>query len=78
MTQTVPVRLSKEMLETVDLFVKLGFYSNRSEAIRELMKKGLEAGEEMKELAKMVKVVERLDKAGRIDFSGLELERDRF
>jgi len=78
MTQTVPVRLGKDMLETIDLLVKLGFYGNRSEAIRELMKKGLEAREDLKELGKMVKIVEKLDKAGRIDFSGLELERERF
>ena len=78
MTQTVPVRLGKDMLETIDLLVKLGFYGNRSEAVRELMKKGLEAGEDMKELGKMVKTVARLDKAGRIDSSRLELERERF
>ncbi len=78
MTETVPVRIDKDMLETLDLFVKLGFYKNRSEAIRELMKKGLEAGDEAKELGKIVKVMERLDKAGKVDLSGLELERERF
>ena len=78
MAETVPVRIDKETLETVDLFVKLGFYRNRSEVIRDLMKKGLQARDEMKELGKLVKIVERLDKEGKIDFSGLELERDRF
>jgi hypothetical protein len=42
------------------------------------MKKGPEAADQMKELGKLVKVVEKLDKAGKVDLSGLELERDRF
>lgn len=78
MTETVPVRLDKELLETLDLFVSLGFYGTRSEAIRELMKKGIEARNEAKELGVLVKVVERLDESGELDLSGLELQRDRF
>ena len=78
MTETVPVRIDKEILETLDLFVKLGFYKNRSDAIRELMKKGMEAREEVKELGRIVKIVERLDATRKVDLSGLELERERF
>ncbi len=78
MTEIVPVRIDKETLDTLDLFVTLGFYKSRSEAIRELMKKGLEARDEVKELGRMVKIVESLDRAGKIDLSGLELERERF
>jgi Arc/MetJ-type ribon-helix-helix transcriptional regulator len=78
MTETIPVRIDSDMLETLDLLVELGFYKNRSEAIRELMKKGLEAGTEVKELGKIVKIMERLDKTGKVDLSGLELERERF
>ncbi len=78
MTETVPVRIDKEILDTLDLFVKLGFYKNRSDAIRELMKKGMEAREEAKELGRIVKIVERLDNARKGDLSGLELERERF
>jgi len=78
MTETVPVRIDKEILDTLDLFVKLGFYKNRSDAIRELMKKGMEAREEAKELGRIVKIVERLDSTRKVDLSGLELERERF
>jgi len=78
MTETVPVRIDKEILETLDLFVKLGFYKNRSQAIRELTKKGLEARDEVKELGRIVKIVEKLDSARKVDLSGLELERERF
>ena len=56
----------------------LGIYKSRSEGIRELMKKGLEARDERREMGRMVKIVERLDRAGKIDLSGLELERERF
>ena len=38
----------------------------------------LESGCEFKELCKLVKAVEKLDKAGKADLSGLELESDRF
>lgn len=78
MTETVPVRIDKEILETLDLFVRLGFYKNRSDAIRELMKKGMEAREEVKELGRIVKIVEKLDTTRKVDLSGLELERERF
>ena len=78
MTEIVPVRIDKEILDTLDLFVTLGYYKSRSEAIRELMKKGIEARDEVKVLGRLVKMVESLDKAGKIDLSGLELERDRF
>ncbi len=78
MTEIVPVRIDKETLDTLNLFVTLGFYRSRSEAIRELMKKGLEARDEVKELGRMVKIVESLDRAGKVDLSGLELERERF
>jgi Arc/MetJ-type ribon-helix-helix transcriptional regulator len=78
LTQTVPVRIEGETLETVDMLVKLGFYKTRSDAIRELTKKGLEAREETKELGKLLKAIGMLDKRGKLDFSGLELERDGF
>ena len=78
MTEIVPVRIDKETLDTLDLFVTLGFYKSRSEAIRELMKKGIEARDEVKELGRLVKAVESLDRTGKVDLSGLELERERF
>ena len=78
MTEIVPVRIDKETLDTLDLFVTLGFYKSRSEAIRELMKKGIEARDEVKELGRLVKATGSLDRAGKVDLSSLELERERF
>jgi len=69
--------MDHDILETLNLFVGLGFYHSRSEAIRELMKKGLEAHEDVKKLGRVVKVIGRLDRDGKIDLPGLVLERDR-
>lgn len=76
MTETIPVRLSRETVETIDLFVKAGLYSNRSEAIRELMKRGLDSQEELKQLGKLVKIIQRLDDAGKLNFAGVKLDRE--
>jgi Arc/MetJ-type ribon-helix-helix transcriptional regulator len=78
MTQTVPVRVEDETIQALDLLVKLGFYKNRSEAMRDVMKKGLEAWQDAKEFGRLVAAIEKLDKAGKLDFGGLKLERDRF
>jgi Arc/MetJ-type ribon-helix-helix transcriptional regulator len=78
MTESVPVRIGRETLDTLDLLVNMGIYKNRSEAIRELMKKGLEGQDRIKELDRIIMVIESLDKAGKIDLSGLKLERERF
>ena len=77
MTDIVPVRIDKETLDTLDLFVTLGLHKSRSEAISELMKKGLEASDEVKELGRLVKAIGSLDRAGKVDLSSLELERER-
>lgn len=76
MTETIPVRLDRETIETLDLFVKTGLYRNRSDAIRELMKKGLNSQNELKQLGHIVKLIHKLDTAGRLDFAGLKLDRD--
>lgn len=76
MTETIPVRLNRETVETIDLFVKTGLYSNRSEAIRELMKRGLDSQEELKRLGKLVKIIQRLDDAGKLNFAGVKLDRE--
>ena len=78
MTETIPVRIDRETLDTIDLLVRIGLYSTRSQAMRELMKKGIESQHEVKKLGKLVKLIERLDLEGKLDFSGLELQRDRF
>lgn len=76
MTETIPVRLSRETIETIDLFVKTGLYPNRSEAIRELMKRGLDSQKELKQLGKLIKIIESLDSAGKLNFAGIKLDRE--
>jgi Arc/MetJ-type ribon-helix-helix transcriptional regulator len=75
MTETIPVRLDRETLETLDLFVKSGLYRNRSDAIRELMKRGLDSQEGLRKLGRIVKLIQTLDSKGKLDFAGLNLER---
>lgn len=76
MTETIPVRLNRETVETIDLLVKTGLYTNRSEAIRELMKRGLESQEEIKQLGKLVKIIRDLDSLGKLNFTGVKLDRE--
>lgn len=76
MTETIPVRLNRETLETIDLFVKTGLYANRSEAIRELMKLGLDSQEELKQLGNLVKIIQSLDSAGKLNFAEVKLDRE--
>ncbi len=76
MTQTIPVRMDRDTLETLDLLVKTGLYRNRSEAIRELMKRGLDSQEGLKRLGRLVKLLREMDSQGKLDFEGLSLERD--
>lgn len=76
MTETIPVRLDRQTLSTLDLLVKTGLYRNRSEAIRELMKRGLDSQEELKQLGKLVKVIGDLDSSGKLDFTRLKLDRE--
>ncbi len=41
-SRVVPVRLDKETLTFIDALVKLGVYSSRSEAVRDLIRAGAE------------------------------------
>ncbi len=61
-SQVVPIRLDRDILEFIDLLIKLGVFNSRSEALRELIRAGIE---EFKQLPKVVNAVEKL----------LELER---
>ena len=65
-----------ETLETLDLFVSMGLYANRSEAVRELMRLGLDSQQGLKGLGRLVKKVRDLDGSGKLDFTGLKLERE--
>lgn len=76
MTETIPVRLDRDTLETLDMFVKTGLYQNRSEAIRDLMKRGLDSQEGLKRLGRLVRTIRDLDSAGKLNFEGLNLERE--
>ena len=55
--RVVPIRLDDEILSFVDLLVKLGIYSSRSEALSELIKAGIKSYEN---IAKIAKAIERL------------------
>ncbi len=57
MAKIVPLRLSKEVLETIDMLVELGVFSSRSEALRELIEAGLDS---YKSIARIAKAVEKL------------------
>lgn len=47
MTEVVPIRIPKEVLEKIELLVRLGKYANKSEALRTII---IEHLEERKEL----------------------------
>ena len=58
-TQVVPVRLDRDVLRNIDSLVRLGIFSSRSEALRELIKLGLKS---LKEYADIARAVEELFK----------------
>jgi Arc/MetJ-type ribon-helix-helix transcriptional regulator len=76
MTETIPVRMDSDTLKTLDLLVRMGLYSNRSEAVRGLMRRGLDSQRELRALGSLVEKIRELDASGALDFSGLRLERD--
>ena len=54
-SRVVPLRLEEEVLKAVDMLVKLGVYKSRNEALRSLVKKGLENTQEIKAVAEAVR-----------------------
>jgi len=56
-SRVVPVRLDQETLESIDLLVELGVFKSRSEAVRALVKIGIE---ELNDLAVIVDACEKL------------------
>ncbi len=56
-SQVVPLRLDSETLEFIDSLVRLGVFSSRSEALRELVKAGIKSYESF---SKIVSGVEKL------------------
>jgi Arc/MetJ-type ribon-helix-helix transcriptional regulator len=84
-TKVVPLRLDEEILSFVDLLVKFGIYSSRSEALRELIKSGIEDFEDISEITIAVDKLfelEREEKDIPVKLSGalkqLMEERNRF
>jgi len=69
--------MDRYMLDSLDLLVGLDSYRSRSEAIRELMKRGLEAHEDVRKLGSAVKLIKRHERDGEMDLSGLALEKER-
>jgi Arc/MetJ-type ribon-helix-helix transcriptional regulator len=57
MVRVIPVRLDDEMVGFIDMLVELGIYSSRSEALRDLVKIGIE---ELRWMAKVNRAVDKL------------------
>ncbi len=60
-SQVVPVRLDRKLLESIDLLVRFGIFNSRSEALRELIKLGLNRLEEYIEVIKAVEELFRIE-----------------
>ena len=66
-SRIVPLRVDKEVLEVVDRLVRLGVFSSRSEALRELIKIGIRSYERLARIAQGVeKLLEIEKREGRI------------
>ena len=59
MTRVIPIRLDNDVIGFIDMLVELGIYSSRSEALRDLIKMGME---EFGWIAKVEEAVEKLFK----------------
>ena len=60
-TRVVPVRLKEETIRGVDLLVKLGIFSSRGEALRELVKMELKNPGKHVRIAEAVKEIFKLE-----------------
>lgn len=56
-SQVVPVRLDSELLEFINMLVRLGVFKSRSEALRELISYGLE---KFRWIPEVIEAVEKL------------------
>ncbi len=84
MSQVVPLRIDKKILENIDLLVKLGLFGSRNEALRELVRTGIENLDECIKVTELVDKLLEEEKKGkiiiRLDGATKQLlkERDRF
>lgn len=85
MGQVIPLRLSEEELMRIDMLVKMGVFSSRSEALRELIRLGIK---NLEDIINMVQAVDKLFKLEKEEgdipiklphiAKQLLVERDRF
>lgn len=61
-SQVVPLRLDPETLELIDKLVELGVFSSRSEALRELIRAGIERYESLVRVAGAVDKLLEMEK----------------
>ena len=61
-SQVVPIRVDREVLEFVDKLVRLGVFGSRSEALRELIKAGIERYEDLARIARGVEKLFELER----------------
>ena len=57
MAKIIPLRLEEEIAESIDMLVELGIYKSRNEALRDLIKTGLE---EFKWIPQLIKAANKL------------------
>lgn len=83
-TKIIPVRLKEQELRQIDQLVEYGIFRSRSEAIRELVRLGVENLAHLSEVLRAVEKLFELERAGGkipIDLSGatrqLLKERER-
>jgi len=67
MVRVVPVRLDHDIIDFIDMLINLGIYSSRSEALRDLIRIGME------EYRWMVKVNEAVEKLFKLEAESGEI-----
>ena len=71
MVRVIPLRLDNEVLSFVDMLIDLGVYSSRSEALRDLIKIGIE------EYRWMTRVYEAIEKLFKLEDEELRRKVER-
>ncbi len=61
-SKVVPVRLDDEVLEFIDELVRLGLYSSRSEALRDIIRAGIRSVGQVREIDEAVTKLFELEK----------------
>jgi len=61
-SRVIPVRIDDKLLELIDELVRMGIYSSRSEAIRDLIRFGLRRAERVKRVYRLVELLFELER----------------